>query len=899
MHFLKLVAQDLYTRMGGDLRNVTVVFPSRRASVFFNGHLYEAAGHKALWAPRYLTISELFADLSPLKVNDPIDTVCRIYRHYVETTQDADTSLDRFYGWGERLLADFDDIDKQLAYKNDDVVRQLFTNIADLHELDSLDYLTPEQQQVLQDFFHDFSLAATSELRQRFLLLWRNMLAIYRRLNDELRAEGLAYEGALFRDVVRQNLADKAEGTFVFVGHNALTGVERELLRQLQRQHRALFYWDYDTYYASATHEAGLFLRENLREFPNLLDEKHFDNLRHIQSVEFVSAPTENAQARSATKWVKDHLGPDPTRTAIVLASEGMLQPVLHALPEEVKDVNITKGYPLGHTLAFSFVEKYFAAAKETDAVTLLANLRSLVEKEAIGKAAEESADETSSPAGPTEPAVPAEPAEATTPAAPSFTDLMNTEAWYYTYTILGRFLNLLDSGTLQGLSLTTLHKLLRYTLRQTSIPFEGEPAIGLQVMGILETRCLDFDNVLILSANEKVLPRVGSDNSFIPYNIRRAFGLTVINHRTAVFAYHFYRLIQRASHVRCVYNSSADGLRTGEMSRFMAQLMIESSLPIRHLTLTSMPSMPHRGPEAVVKTPEMVAGITSLSPSSINTYIECPLKFYYQRIKRLRKPDDPADIIAENTFGSLFHKVAELLYDNLSAHFAKPITASAIENARKDTATLQRFIRQSFNLLDTPVDYNGVIAEVLAHYVQRLLDYDYGLALSGPIIIHALEKPCHKDFSVPCADGSVRTISIGGFIDRLDEVVIEGRQTLRVVDYKTGGKPESLKAADDLSPLFTPAESRPRYLLQTFLYSHVLLPSPKPVAPALYFLNHKIESPLITVAKKPLNDFTPLAPAYNEGLQRVIAEILNPDVPFTPQTEACKNCPYHLLCHA
>lgn len=880
MDFLKLVAHDLYARMGGDLRNVTVVFPSRRASVFFNGHLYEAAGHKALWAPRYLTISELFADLSPLKVNDPIDTVCRIYHHYVATTHDDKTSLDHFYGWGERLLADFDDIDKQLAFRNDDVVRQLFTNIADLHDLDSLDYLTPEQQEVLQNFFHDFSLSATSELRQRFLVLWHNMYAIYQRLNEELRIEGLAYEGALFRNVVRQGLAEKAEGTFVFVGHNALTGVERELLRQLQQRHCALFYWDYDAYYReNPANEAGLFLNENLREFPNLLDEKHFDNLCHIESVEFVSAPTENAQARSATQWVKAHLGPDPTRTAIVLASEGLLQPVLHALPPDVKEVNITKGYPLGHTQAFAFVEKYFSTAKETDAAVLLTNLRSLVEKEA-GSIQETEPDSEQA-------------------AEPTFTDLMNTEAWYYTYTTLGRFLNLLESGTLQGLSLATLHKLLRYTLRQTSIPFEGEPAIGLQVMGILETRCLDFDNILILSANEKVLPRAGSDNSFIPYNIRRAFGLTVINHRTAVFAYHFYRLIQRAKHVRCVYNSSADGLRTGEMSRFMTQLLIESPLPIRHLTLAAMPNMPHRGPAPVVKTPEMVDDITSLSPSSINTYIECPLKFYYQRIQHLRKPDDPADIIAENTFGSLFHKVAELLYNHLSNNRTKPITASAIELAQNDTATLNRFIRQSFSLLEAPVDYNGVIAEVLAHYVQRLLAYDLTLAKAGPIIIHGLEERCTKSITVTCADGTVRSINTGGFIDRLDEVIINGRSTVRVVDYKTGGHPESLKSSDDLSPLFTPAPNRPHYLLQTFLYSSVLLPSAKPVAPALYFLNHKIEDPLIKVDKKPLTDFAPLSSAYIEGLRQVIAEILNPAVPFEPRTDRCAQCPYHLLCHA
>lgn len=871
MQFLKLVAKDLYTRMGGDLRNVTVVFPSRRASVFFNGHLYEAAGQKALWAPRYLTISELFADLSPLKVNDPIDTVCRIYRHYVATTHDADTSLDRFYGWGERLLADFDDIDKQLAYKSDDAVRQLFTNVADLRELESLDYLTPDQQKVLQDFFHDFSLATTSELRQRFLTLWQNMHAIYRRLNDELRAEGLAYEGAIFRDVVRQGLAEKAEGTFVFVGHNALTGVERALLQQLQRQHRALFYWDYDAYYLTPANEAGLFLRDNLHEFPNLLDEKCFDNLRNIQSVEFACAPTENAQARSVTQWVKQHLGSDPTRTAVVLASEGLLLPVLHAMPDDVKDVNITKGYPLGHTQPFAFVEKFFATAKETDPAALLTALRAQVEKEASRQQAD----------------------------ADDFAQLLNTEAWYHTFTTIGRFLNLLESGTLQGLSLTTLHKLLRYTLRQTSIPFEGEPAIGLQVMGILETRCLDFDNVLILSANEKVLPRASADNSFIPYNIRRAFGLTVVNHRTAVSAYHFYRLIQRAHHVRCIYNSSADGSSTGEMSRFMSQLMIESALPIRHLTLGSMPAIPHRGPEPVAKMPEMLASLTKLSPSAINTYIECPLKFYYQRIQRLRKPDDPADIIAENTFGSLFHKVAELLYDYLSRHRTMPITAADIESAKKDTALTSRLIRESFSLLEAPVDYNGVIAEVLAHYVQRLLDYDLTLAKDGSIIIHGLEEERRQDISVTTPDGARHTVSLGGMIDRLDEVVINGRPTLRVVDYKTGGRPESLKDSNDLSPLFTPAPNRPHYLLQTFLYSRVLLPSQKPVAPALYFLNHKIEEPLIKVGAAPLTDFAPLADAYSEGLRQVISDILDPAKPFTPQTDTCALCPYHLLCHA
>lgn len=872
MDFLKLVADNLYAQMGGDLRNVTIVFPSRRASVFFNEHLYKAAGQKALWAPRYLTMTELFTELSTLTLNDPIDTICRIYRHYVDTTGDHQTSLDRFYGWGERLLADFDDIDKQLAYRSEDTVRQLFANISDLRDIESLDYLTEEQQQVLQDFFHDFSLATTKEIRQRFLMLWHNMYDIYLRLNEELRGEGLAYEGALFREVVKQKAALNTTDTFVFVGHNALSGVEHELLTQLQRAHRALFYWDYDTYYCSKDHpkanEAGMFLHNNLQDFPNMLDESHFSNLSKIASVEFVSAPTENAQARSVTEWVRCHLGDAPTRTAIVLASEEMLQPVLHALPEEVEDVNITKGYPLGHTQAFAFVERCFASVRETDPARLLATLRSQVEKAAQEGKAHDDIDA-----------------------------LMNTEAWYYTYTTLGRFLTLVENGTLRDIGITTLHKLIRYTLRQTSIPFEGEPAIGLQIMGLLETRCLDFDNVVILSANEKVLPRVGSDNSFIPYNIRNAFGLTTINHRTAVYAYYFYRLIQRAKNLRCVYNTSAEGLRTGEMSRFMTQLMIESRLDIRHLTLTAMPSMPPRGPVAIEKTPEMTAGITSLSPSAINTYIECPVKFYYQRIRHLHKPDDPADIIAENTFGSLFHKVAELLYDHLSNGCSRPVTSVEIQKTMADKALINGFITQSFTQIEYPVDYNGVIAEVLGHYVQRMLRYDHQLAKDGPIFIHGLEDKHYQEIPVTCADGSVRNITIGGSIDRLDEVTINGIRTLRVVDYKTGGRTESLPN-DDLAPLFTPSEKRPHYLLQTFLYSRVLLPSDKPVAPALYFINHSIDDALIKVGSAPLTDFAPLSDKYTEGLSAVISEILNPAIPFQPLTDTCSRCPFYLLCH-
>lgn len=875
MDFLQLVAKDLYTRCSGDLRQVTVVFPNRRAGVFLDRWLYKEAGERALWSPRYITISDLFCELSPLKLNDPIDTVCRIYEHYVAATGDSGTSLDRFYGWAERLLSDFDDIDKNIA--DDNQVRQLFANIVDIKELDTLDYLEPEQTEVLQRFFHDFSVENNSEMRQRFLTLWQQMYNIYQRVNEELREEGRAYEGALYRDVVRKEYAAKKNhGMYVFVGHNALSTIEKELLRQLQREQRAWFYWDYDTYYLTPTQEASLFLRDNLREFPNLLSESDFDNLGKIESIEFVSASTENVQARSITPWISKHLGSDPTRTAVVLASEGQLLPVLHSLPAEVENVNVTKGFPVNHTQAYAFVEHYFAQVAGGQLATgnrqLITDLQEKIKSQMAGYEEE----------------------------AFSMEQLLTTEAWYYTFTLLGRFLNLVDSGRLASVSATTLHKLIKQNLRQLSVPFEGEPAIGIQIMGMLETRCLDFDNVLLLSANEKTLPRVSADNSFIPYSLRKAFGLTVINHRTAVYAYYFYRLLQRAKHVRCIYNSSTEGTRTGEMSRFMTQLMVESGLPIRHVVLKTTPNIPARPLQAVEKPADITERVKSLSPSAINCYLDCQKKFYYQRIMGLKQPEDPADVIAETTFGLIFHKAAELIYRDLSSGGVKPITASAIRALQKDHASLWHFINQAFEQTEPRVDFNGVIAEVLQQYLERMLKYDAEVAEAGPIEIKGLEEDCHLFIPVTCHDGQVRSIRVGGNIDRRDEVTIDGVRTCRVVDYKTGGSTESLPDSSDLSALFTPAKSRPHYLLQTFLYSLAVLHSQPlvPVAPALYFVNHPMDDSLIKVDKKPLTNFQPLVPAYTEGLVALIAEILDPAVPFSPRAEHCPHCPYYLLCH-
>ena len=320
--FLQLVATDLLHKFGHDLSKVVVVFPNKRASLFLNDYLSKEAS-QPIWAPRYITINELFRAFGDRNINDSIDTICRVHQHYVKATGDM-VSLDNFYGWAERLLSDFDDVDKNMADAS-----ALFQNIRDLRELERTDYLTEEQTEVLQRFFKEFDPEHQSEIRERFSRLWNALLPIYEQLNEELASEGLAYEGAAFRRTVERLKAGEVAppahvDKYVFVGFNVLDRVEWQLFSQLQKMEKALFYWDYDKYYLPSEKErflseddrqlsleerrfsqllwedaeAGLFLRQNLQQFPNELPAEHFDNLRHIEKVEMWQLPPKPCRCR-------------------------------------------------------------------------------------------------------------------------------------------------------------------------------------------------------------------------------------------------------------------------------------------------------------------------------------------------------------------------------------------------------------------------------------------------------------------------------------------------------------------------------------------------------------------------------------------------------------------------
>ena len=357
--FLKAVAEDIYQRIGDDMSRTAVVFPGKRAGLFFNQYLADCASHP-LWAPTYITISELFDKLSPLEIEAPIRQVCLLHEIFNRLTHRAE-SLDDFYYWGELLLSDFDDIDKNMVDTD-----RLFVNLSDIKALSSqFDFLTEEQKQVLQRFFGNFrGEEQRTQLKQQFLELWQVMGPVYHELRATLKKQGLAYEGMMYREVIEDFHPEALTyDHYVVVGFNVLNKVEKALFAKLKESGKAHFYWDYDTYYYNnPKHEAGVFLRENIVEFGNALDGVAiYDNLSHLPEITCISAPTDNAQTRYLHNWLSQyHTIEHEQETAVVLCNEDVALSALHALPSnKVKNVNITMGFKLTQTPIYTLINSY------------------------------------------------------------------------------------------------------------------------------------------------------------------------------------------------------------------------------------------------------------------------------------------------------------------------------------------------------------------------------------------------------------------------------------------------------------------------------------------------------------------------------------------------------------
>ena len=1024
--FLKLVAADLYKHTEGNLAHTAVVFPNKRAGLFFNEYLAQES-ESPIWSPAYVSISELFRSLSPWEVGDPVKLVCELYKIFRRETQSTET-LDDFYFWGEMLISDFDDADKNKVDTD-----KLFSNLQDLRNImDDYTFIDDEQEEAIRQFFQNFSIERRTALKERFISLWDVLGNIYKGFRESLASQNIAYEGMMYRHVIEHLDVDKLPyEKYVFVGFNVLNKVEHTLFTQLKDAGKAVFYWDYDEFYMkenrqAVTHEAGEFIRRNLRDFPSPLSGELFKNLSKPKEVHYIASSTENAQARYLPQWIRNNLTTPEKETAVVLCNEALLQPVLHSLPAEVKHVNITMGFPLSQTPVYSFLIALlelhthgfnFKSGRYTfqSVVTLLKHpytrqltgQAELLEKELtrnnrfyplpgeLGK--DEFLTRLFTPLSGnlnlcirlSETLQQVAGIYQANTSGTEDTDAFNQlyrESLFKAYTTINRFRTLIEEDELTVQS-ETFRRLLVKVLSATNIPFHGEPAIGMQVMGVLETRNLDFRHLVLLSVNEGQLPKSGGDSSFIPYNLRKAFGMTTIEHKIAVYAYYFYRLLQRAERITLMYNTSSDGLNRGEWSRFMLQFLIEWPHPITRQFLEAgqsfipynlrkafgMTTIEHKiavyayyfyrllqraeritlmyntssdglnrgewsrfmlqfliewphpitrqfleagqspqgtSPITVEKTPDVMRRMQSLfdvranpkakfSPSALNYYLDCPLKFYYRYVAGLSAPDEVSAEIDSATFGSIFHYAAEHIYKDLTTH-GKVINKEALETLLRNEVKLQDYVDTAFKKLFFNVpqnekpEYNGVQlinSAVIARYLKQLLQNDLRYA---PFTFIASEMEVDEPIDIQTPKGVIKS-RIGGIIDRMDSK--DG--TLRIVDYKTGGDADT---PPHVESLFIPDKKRSNYVFQTFLYAAIMCrkqPTMK-IAPALLYIHRaatETYSPVIQMGeprkpKEAVEDFSKYEKEYRERLQGLLEEIFNPEKSFT-QTEIIEKCTY------
>ncbi len=947
--FLQLVIQDLYKRLQGNLQDLTIIFPNKRAGLFANQYLSELTD-KPLWAPRYTTISEFFSSLSDKKVPDTILLVAYLYKAYLATLNSKpytlnskpSSSFDTFYGWGEILLNDFQDIDNNLVD-----ARQLFSNISALETLSSLDYLDPEQIKAIRTYFTDFDPDDKNQLRQRFAEMWNSMNDIYTRFRNDLASDGLAYEAMLKREVI-ENLDPNHSSLFTLhsslwqsqsyaiVGFNVLNETEKQLFQYLKTNADTYFYWDYDPRFIHD--EAARFIEENIRLFPNALtdpidpskspllrgdfpstgqgscsspQEGRLGRVLRRPNIEIVGASTDSAQSSFANQWLKQHIQSPLNTNAIVLADENMLQTVLHTLPE--CPLNITMGYPLRQTPIASFIQALIdlqtrGFSRKGDGTMFHAYVTPVLRHPyTLQLDHKESArifkymrEHNTTYVRPSLFASSTLLSRIFTPVPESqilpylidlikqagiankHADPLTIESIFTAYQLLNTLRDTLDpskSPLSRGDFQTTdqdscsspfegrLGRVFLSLLNSKTIAFHGEPANGLQVMGMLETRNLDFRNLIILSANEGMLPKASYMPSFIPYFLRDVHRLTTIEKQTSLYAYYFYRLLQRADNVALVYNNYTEGLRKGEMSRFLLQLQLDPIDPSKspllrgdfpstgqgscsspqegrsggvlllNSKLTYSPNTAMtRKVEYMEKTEAGLARMLdslqyTFSPSALKTYIQCPLQFYFKYVARLREQDEISDDIEDSTFGTIIHEVMRELYE---PYVGRELTSTVLQAMHKNDTAIRALVDKQFAInvfhedgtAADPATWGGsaiLNRDVIIRYIHSQLLHDAAIA---PIHLIALEADAKTDLGIlPTLNSKLSTLNsnicLGGRIDRIDTITAYGQSVTRIVDYKTSSHQQTLTS---IANLFIPTTNSDDHIFQTFCYAEMLL---------------------------------------------------------------------------
>ena len=954
--FLYQVASLFYEKWGAEVSRLAFVFPNRRTGLFFQKYLSEVADIP-LFSPTILTINDLFIQLSGKQSADRISMLFTLYDIYIRQSGSTET-FDEFLYWGEMLLNDFDDIDKYMAN-----ARMLFSNVTDLREIENdFDFLSDEQIAAIRSFWSSFYPRGDTPNQQQFLAVWQVLYDLYEEFRATLGAEGKGYEGMIFREVVesmeRGESPDLPYEQIVFVGLNALSVSEERFLAQLQKRKIADFYWDYvSDKVTDPDNKASYFVSRNRKSFPSSMKLPPEEKVK--TEIEVIGIPSGIGQAKHVytllSDWCKEAemSSEEALRTAVILPDEHLLIPVLNAIPEQIRRINVTMGYPLAGTPVASLIEYILALQKNVryidrnplfyfrDVLPVL-NHRYILSTspEIISSLVKEITENNKIYISHTELGktplleilfTPVTGVEAFSDYlikvleelnkvmsalsdeeeedAPQRTNDLEQEFIFHYFTTVNRMKEVMKDARIE-MKIDTFFRLLKRVTDTITIPFHGEPLSGLQIMGVLETRALDFDRLIILSMNEGIFPQRKAANSFIPYNLRRGFGLPTYEHQDSVWAYHFYRLIERASHVSLLYDTRSNGLQTGEVSRFVHQLHYHYEVPMRDKLVVYNVSSSKTPPLAVPKREDIMrrldayrkGGSKAISASAINTYLDCPLKFYFSVVEGIREEEEVSETIESDVFGSILHKVMEELYKPFQG---KMVTVDLLKAIRKDTALLTGAIARAFaseffktEAVRSLTGQNYLIGEMIRKYVEKILERDGKLT---PFVYIESERKINGLISL--SDHS--EIRLKGFIDRVDEV----RDAIRIIDYKSGSGTTTFSSIESL---FNKEEKdRAKAVMQVFMYcwmyAHFTENKGKTIQPGIYYVRSLFSDPFdpsvyhrIERGKsEKVEDFSGYAQAFEEGLRGCLDEIFNPEIPFTqtPTGKACSYCPFKGIC--
>lgn len=957
--FLHNVAQAYYKAFGQNISRYTFVFPNRRAGIFFQHYLSLIAG-KPIFSPEILTVSDLFENLSLYKKADRIQMLFLLYDIYKEISGSSET-FDEFLYWGEMLLNDFDDVDKYLVD-----AKQLFRNIQDLKEIDAgFDFLSESQIEAIRRFWSNFLPVGENNKKKDFLEMWEVLFQLYTQLRKQLQDKGLAYEGSIFRDVIERVSKDiDYELPFekiIFIGLNGHSKSEESLLRYLHKRGIADFYWDYSSpLVRDPQNKASFFMDKNKMLFPSQLALQAEELSMELPKIEAIGIPSAIGQAKYVHTIIESLLAekqitPDKAMsTALVLPDENLLLPTLYSIPEDIDKINITMGYNLNNSSISGLMEHIFElqrSIRKSDnyfgfyykPVLAILNHR-YITNIAYNEAKQLRQDILQY----NKVIVSANDLQAHPLLCLIFKSLTNwSEIPDYLREILatlkmtlsvkekedrdnedinarsidieGEFIveyyktvNKMDEALKSvspEMSVETYFKLLKKLIAGISVPFTGEPLSGLQIMGVLETRALDFDNLIILSMNEGIFPLKKAASSFIPYNLRRGFDLPTYEHQDSIFAYHFYRMINRAKHIYLLHDTRTEGLQTGEVSRYFSQLkhLYANSFNIQEKLTTYKVSASKSVDISVRKTPQILekmnvflqGGDKRLSASAINTYLNCPLQFYFSVVENMAEEDEIAETVEASMFGTIFHSIMEWLYEPFKG---KMITADLLHKLKADDKLLTENIERSFaeNYFQSEkirrlTGQNYLTGEVLRKYIKQVLATDAKLT---PFIYLDSEERVKVDYPLP----SGKTVSLKGIIDRVDEV----KGHTRIIDYKTG---KGVLRYKDMKDLFDKEmKDRPKAVMQVFMYSHLyLLEHPDTILePGIYYLRNlfdtKFEPGVINKSGRKeaaIKDFSEYRAEFKENFDSCLEEIFDPSAPFsqTPTGEACKWCIFTNIC--